>query len=142
MTPGTVLFDKQFRFNDGTIGQKLIVLLTDGNGECPYLVIKTTSKQKRKQQIQGCNPSDLPHNFYIPANTSGFKGETWLLLEEVYPITLNEFFQKRIGGTVEIKDSLSKEMLIELLDCALQSQDIMDMYLRCIEDMRNRLLAA
>ena len=43
MIPGTVLFNEKFRFSDGEIGKKLLIILNEGKNDT-YIAVKTTSK--------------------------------------------------------------------------------------------------
>jgi len=128
MTPGTVLLDKQFRFKDGEVAKKLIVVLNDGT-DGNYLTVKTTSQEKKKNRKPGCQINDFPPNYYLPENSCGFLGDTWILLEEVYELDLPSILAKKQNVIVEVKDCLSKELLQEILLCAMDSQDIAQQFL-------------
>jgi hypothetical protein len=59
MIPGTILFDQNFKFSDGTTGEKLFVVLNDGAcGE--YICVKTTSNSTYKGTKFGCQSNDKP----------------------------------------------------------------------------------
>lgn len=138
MTPGTVLFDKQFKFKDGKVGEKLVVVLTDGTcGD--YLTVKTTSKQRSKNKKAGCQTNDFPPNYYLPANSCGFKGESWILLEEVYELDLNAILQKKKDGILVVKDCLSRDLIRDILLCAMDSQDIAEQFLDRLGAINDKL---
>ena len=52
MTPGTLFFDRHFRFYDGEEGQKILVALGTVHGVT--LVVKTTSQGRRFRNDFGC----------------------------------------------------------------------------------------
>lgn len=97
MTPGTVLFDAQFRFSDGTLGQKILVLLNDGT-DGVYVVIKTTSKDKHKRRKFGCQTSDRYPNFYVPSGKCCLRGESWLMLDQFFEFHRQDLLTKRFAG--------------------------------------------
>ena len=53
---GCILFDTAFKFKDKEIGEKLIVILNNPLKGQPFLVCRTTSKEKsyRKKNPKGC----------------------------------------------------------------------------------------
>lgn len=54
---GDILCDKKFKFGDGTVGEKLLIILNKPRGNEPYLVVKTTSQKDRYEGVKpGCNP--------------------------------------------------------------------------------------
>jgi len=65
MIPGTILCDDEFKFSDGTTGQKLLIVLNDGQSGT-YIVIKTTSNGNFKGTTYGCQSSDRYPNFFCP----------------------------------------------------------------------------
>ena len=65
MTPGTILFDTDFTFLDGDKGEKLFVILNDGNAGY-YITVKTTSKGHSRGLTYGCQNQDRFQNFFLP----------------------------------------------------------------------------
>lgn len=64
MTKGTVLFHKEFSFEDGGVADKLLIILnTPSNGD-PYICCKTTSKCKYNITKEGCHLNPL--GYYSP----------------------------------------------------------------------------
>lgn len=123
MTPGSILHDTNFQFKDGEIGNKLLIVLNDGK-EFPYIIIKTTSKQKTKNTDEGCQLNDKPPNFFLPRNSTSFEKDTWIELNEFFEFELSEMFQKRLARTIEHKNTLPKQILKDLLRCAINCDDI------------------
>jgi hypothetical protein len=123
MTPGTILVDPHFKFSDGEIGKKILVVLSDGRSGF-YVVIKTTSRQKLKGKDEGCQSHDRPPNFYVPDGSCSIRGETWLLLEEFYELEATELGLKVSDGRISQIGNLPRDLLIELLACAIGSFDI------------------
>jgi hypothetical protein len=123
MTPGSILHDTHFKFTDGEIGNKLLIVLNDGK-ESPYIIIKTTSKQKLKGSNEGCQLNDRPPNFFLPKGSCSFIKDTWAELNEFFEFQLTEMFQKRLAKTIEHKNIIPRLILKDLLNCAVNSDDI------------------
>ncbi|HST54069.1 MAG TPA: hypothetical protein VLJ61_18830 [Pyrinomonadaceae bacterium] len=123
MNPGTILHDPQFTFADGELGNKLLVVLNDGKDGI-YIVIKTTSQPKQKGRNDGCQLKDRPPNFYVPDGSCCLRGESWFLLVEFYDLKAAELQQKVFVGSIRRIGELPKDLLIELLACAIDSFDI------------------
>jgi len=123
MTPGTVLFDKRFRFHDGEVGKKLLILLSDDKTGF-YVTIKTTSQPQHKGREEGCQSGDRYPNFYIPDGTTCLRGESWLMLGEFYELNASELNRKVTDGEIDYIGNLPRDVVIELLACALGCWDI------------------
>ena len=123
MTPGSILHDKNFQFKDGEIGNKLLIVLNDG-ANYPYIIVKTTSKQKTKGKDEGCQLNDNPPNFFLPKGSCSFELDTWAELIEFYEFDVNQVFTKKLNKTLELKNSLPKTILKDLLNCAKNCDDI------------------
>ena len=132
MIQGSVFYDPQFLFHDGELGQKLFVLLNDGQ-DGSFLTVLTTTKQKGKSGVAGCHAAQFPANFHFPAG-SDFPNHTWLLLDEIYEFIGYELGQKIKKSLISQKLPLSKGSHAAVLDCAVESEDISTQH-------RNRLLA-
>ena len=123
ITPGSILHDKSFQFKDGEIGNKLLIVLNE-DANYPYIIVKTTSKQKSKGRDEGFQLNDKPPNFFLPKGSCSFKLDTWAELIEFYEFDVNEIFSKKLSKTLELKNSLPKSILKDLLDCAKSCDDI------------------
>ena len=56
MKPGTVVFHRDFTFNDGGVSDKLFIILNGGTNNKPYLILLTTSKSRGfRLSIEGCH---------------------------------------------------------------------------------------
>lgn len=138
MTPGTVLFDPQFEFHDGTVGRKLFIVLNDGKDGI-YIVIKTTSQPKHKGRDEGCQLKDRYPDFFVKDSSSCLDGDSWLLLNEFYELKASDLLKKSFIGQIKHIGVLSKEMLIELLACALESMDISVKQAQVLQEVLNSL---
>jgi hypothetical protein len=111
---GTVFYNEQYIFENGTSKPKLLVLLNTPAKNDNYLLVKTTSQQHDKPSRRGCIKDQSM--FSIPLGVSLFKKHTWVLLyalEEVLPETARHL--KIIG-------ILDHRLTEEILDCLFASQ--------------------
>jgi len=131
MNCGTVLYDTQFQFPDGSITNKLIIVLC--NYGTDYLVIQTTRQQKFKNKSAGCQIKDKPQNFFIPQKTVWFEDDTWVLLNEVFEYNFDTFAYKQADKIVTQKDELPKDLMKNIFECAFNSDDIEEFYLEFLE---------
>ncbi len=138
MTPGTIISDTQFRFSDGTIGQKLMIILNDGTTG-KYIVIKTTSQPKRKGRKTGCQSDDYYPNFYLPDGSCCLRGESWLMLNEFFEFDTSHMLRGKFSGRMKHIGILPTDIVKELLDCAINCQDISLAQEQTLIDMRNNL---
>lgn len=138
MTPGSILHDTNFIFKDGEIGNKLLIVLSDGLNY-PYVIVKTTSKQREKGRDAGCQLNDKPPNFFFPKGSCSFKLDTWADLIEFYEFEVNEIFAKRLNKTLELKDSLPRNILRDLLNCAKNCDDISNKQIEVTEEILNKV---
>jgi hypothetical protein len=120
VTPGSIIFYKKFTFKDGDQSDKLLIVLNSGKNK-PYLVVRTTSKQKGKQQKEGCHPSE--GYYFLPAKRDDFPGNTWILLYDFYELSTAEFLKAHFDGVAEIKGTLKPETVRALINCAKKGQD-------------------
>jgi hypothetical protein len=124
LIPGTILYDQNFCFSDGTRGNKLVVLLTSLTDGHFYIGAKTTSKEKHKGKNAGCQHKDTYPNFFIPKGTSSFLVDTWVGLDEFYEFKHTELIQRHFSGEIKTIATLDKTLTIKLLNCTIQSEDI------------------
>lgn len=137
MSCGTVLFDKKYQFPNGTIGEKLSIVLAEYGVN--YLVAKTTSQPHAKHSIPGCQLKDKPPNFFIPAYSYWFNKDTWIELDEVYELDSTIHGYKRQDGTTIEHNVLPNELVKAILDCALASDDIDEFFLEMLSAARKKL---
>lgn len=82
MNCGTLLYDDEFQFSDGTTLNKLIIILCEYGHN--YLAALTTSKQHSKGKNEGCQINDIPSNYFISESNNWFNKDTWVVLDEIY----------------------------------------------------------
>lgn len=137
MKCGTILHDREFQFSNGLTGNKLVIILCDFGTN--YLVAVTTSQQHRKNKVRGCQIKDRPPNYFLPQNSTWFDVDTWVKLDEVVEVDSDILSSKMAGRVAVSRSSLSNELMKDILDCALQSDDIEEFYLDILKPVAARL---
>lgn len=127
---GSILFHIGFPFRDGEIGEKLIVTVSEPEGDEPYIVCKTTSNAKNKPQTPGCHAET--GLFFIQASTEFFETDTWLQLYDLYEITRESFLQNHFDGLLELKAKLSAGTMRQIVKCIARCPDVTDYQLSLI----------
>jgi hypothetical protein len=136
MTAGSVICDSHYEYEDGTTGQKLLIILNDGTSGS-YLVLKTTSEKRFKGHKHGCQSADYYPNFYLANGSCCLKGESWVLLK-IDEFDLNHFLQGTLSGRMWVIGTLGIEILNALWDCEINHEDIEVRYEQNLIDMQNK----
>lgn len=125
MVPGTVLFDKDFRFHDGQKGEKLFLVLSDGrNGT--YITVKTTSNDSRFGVTYGCQiTARFPH-FFLPKGSCFLESHTWLCLDEFYEFDARALISRITTGHIHRIGVMTVELTREVQSCAISCFDILE----------------
>lgn len=123
MTPGTILFDRQFVFHDGATGEKLLVVLTDGGGGS-YIVVKTTSNGHRYGLEFGCQLNTRFPCYFLPRGSCCLNDNSWLCLDEFYEFEKGALIQRVMERRVDRIGVLPEDLTLELIGCAMGSEDI------------------
>lgn len=138
MKPGTVLFDNNFKFKDGKRGKKFLIVLNDGTPGY-YIVVKTTSISNYKGNTYGCQINDRYPNFFLPHGSCAFEKHTWIILTQYYEFTTYKLLAKNFDGELNIIFYLPEDITIEILNCALDSEDIILSHEKILTDMVKQL---
>ena len=118
MTPGTMLFDENFQFEDGTTGRKILFVLNDGtNGH--YFFVKCTSKGNRYTNDFGCQIEHKFPFFFLPQNTCEFLSRnTWIQLDKIHYRKSEELMQAVMTNCINRMGVLTMELAMNLISCA------------------------
>ena len=114
---GTIYHHSKFLFKNGFSGVKCIVLLNTPGASQPYLFVKTTSQRKGKPLKQGC--IENRSLFFIPAETTFFEMDTWILLHEIYQLT-PDVVEK--DPDLRILGSLAPNLIEKIVNCLFLSR--------------------
>jgi hypothetical protein len=120
---GTILFHEKFRFVNGELGEKLLIILNTPDPKVePYLLCRVTSQESNKPKIFGCH-QDLSL-FFLPANHDFFEKDTWVQLYEIFPFEattlLRDHFNKQLSVSGKLKDLTIQQMM----NCIRKIKDI------------------
>lgn len=119
MQPGQVLIWRKFKCKDGTIidhPKYFVILAINGSN---YLMVKTTSKIKRKTRNPGCNLQIPYDNYFIPqGSVNCFPEDTWIQLDEVHESVIPS------EGDISLKLILDEALTKRILVCTINSGNI------------------
>lgn len=122
MTPGILFFDRHFRFHDGEEGQKILIALGTAHGVT--VVVKTTSQARRYPIDYGCQAEHRFPNFHLVKGCCCLPKPTWVCLDEYYEFKDSDLLQRHFSGDINRIGALTDAITIELIECALRSDDI------------------
>lgn len=122
MTPGTILFHKNFVFADGASADKYLVVLASAPSH--VLVAKTTSKGTRYRIDHGCQAGSYFAAFLLTQGCCCLPKNTWICLNEFYELNLTQVQGKVIDGAIRQYGLLAPELTKDVQVCASQTDDI------------------
>src|ERR671919_2596466 len=122
MTPGTLFFDTKFIFHDGERGKKILVVL--GRKDGITVVVKTTSKGHRYRLDFGCQADARFLCYYLTPSSCCLDKPTWVCLDEFYNFKDSDLLQRHFSGQINRIGMLPDDLTVDLLKCALASEDI------------------
>ena len=113
MVCGTILFDRDFTFSDGSKGEKLLIVLSDGE-DGYHIVVKTTSVPDFKGTNFGCQITERYPTFYLPIGCCCLKKHTWIQLDQYFKFKSAEFLGWHFSGRINRIGVLPTEITIDL----------------------------
>ena len=121
--PGEVLFYSNYVFDDGSAQDKLFVVLSSADLECPCLVLKTTSRPERYADAsKGCNPKK--NVFLVPASWGNcFRVDTYIQLPQIIEIPTKELLEGSFASAIKVISSLSSDCYAQLKSCLKYFRD-------------------
>lgn len=123
MEKGTILFHEKFRFANGELGEKLLIILNAPDPKVePYLLCRVTSQEGNKPRIFGCH-QDLSL-FFLPANHDFFKRDTWIQLYEIFPFDAATLLQDHFNKQLNVRGKLKDLTIRQLMNCIRKVKDI------------------
>ena len=123
MEKGTILFHEKFRFADGELGEKLLIILNTPDPKVgKYLLCRVTSKESNKPRVFGCH-EDLSL-FFLPANHDFFQRDTWVQLYEIFPFDAATLLQDHFNKQLNVLGKLQDLTIRQLMNCIRKVKDI------------------
>lgn len=124
MQRGSVIFWPKYLCTDGEVKDKYVVFLNDPEKHDRVISVMTTSQQRKRGQIKGCQPS--PAAFFLPEGTTPFPLDTWLVFTVPPDLTFKENVQKRIdSGKVQEVFVLREQLVNEIRNCLLKNCELL-----------------
>ncbi len=128
----SIYYNSEFKFYNGIVGNKLLVLLNTPMRNQEFLFVTTTSRRKRRMNKPGCGKYYQQGEYFIKKGQSGFDKDTWLILCDIYPFKAKDIDDNpnfhRLKCAV-----LSEKTMRDVIDCLFKhhEDDIPEIY----EDM-------
>ncbi len=119
---GSILLHKNFRFEDGAIAEKYLVVLGGQNER--LVVVKTTSKGSRYRNDFGCQAGNRFPAFYLPRGSCCLPKCTWICLGQFYELKVAEVAALIVANDIIRVGHLSAEQARDVQFCAIGSDDI------------------
>ncbi len=119
MKPGDVLFWKGFSFDDGGVGNKLLLIVGVAPSKA-LLMLKTTSQfSKFRPDADGCHSNDSVHCFKTKP-FGGFDKQTWIQFDPA----IIYFPDECLKAGAHVVHTLKAADLAAIINCYRQSPDI------------------
>ena len=123
MTPGTILFDRNFQFKDGELGEKIFIVLNDGMRGF-YVAVKTTSKGRLFGNLHGCQVTERYPNFLLTLGCCILEKRTWVQLDTFFDFVSGGLMEKVVTNQIQRIGILGDELTRELLVCITHAEDL------------------
>lgn len=129
MHQGTIIIYENYRFNDGSIKDKLFIILNNSLDAHYLFTLKTTS-QVKKQRLRinttldsGCNEIHKMYYLIKQKHENMFDRDTIIHLDKVYKFRSHEIIHKKFKDECRIIGKLSNNILSDVLKCFKNYQD-------------------
>jgi hypothetical protein len=122
MTPGTILFHRQFVFKDGGAADKYLVVLAQTANE--LLVAKTTSKGTNYRLDHGCQAGNYFAAFLLTAGCCCLPLNTWICFNEFYELDFTSIQSGIVSGSIRQFGALLPDLTKDVQFCAVNTDDI------------------
>ena len=131
MKRGEVISRKDFKFSNGSITEKLLIVLNEAGPNRPHLLLFTTSKKWRRKDIPGCHSKD---NYYvIPKDTDWFNSMTWVLFDLIIEYDFSKELQEHFQGKLITETILRENTIRSIINCLKLSEDVSPYQLSLLE---------
>lgn len=131
MMAGDVIYFTNFKFQDETTRNKLLIILNTPQDTEPYLVCLTTSQHKswRTKQI-GCHSEE--NYYFVDSHHDNFDEDTWIVFDTIYELSVDKLLNSCWKeGTYKLFE-LESTLWTAIKNCLAKSQDIEQDYLEII----------
>lgn len=131
MTPGAVLFHRQFVFADGASADKYLVVLAASDSH--LLVAKTTSNGTYYRSDHGCQAGSRFAAFLLTRGCCCLPLSTWICFNDFYELSLTRVQGGVIDGSIRQFGMLDKELTRSVQFCAVDTDDVSEAQRQLIE---------
>ena len=143
MRRGEVILSRNYKFSDGTIAKKFLIVLNEGTLNDPHLLLLTTSQQWKRNASPGCYAKE--NYFVIKENNDWFDKITWVLFDPIIEYNFKKELEEHFKQNLESKALLKQETIRAIINCLKQSDDITSYQISLLEEkiltMQNKIEA-
>jgi hypothetical protein len=122
MKRGEIIFSRNYKFSDGTITKKFLIVLNEATSNNPHLLLLTTSQQWKRNTSPGCYAKE--NYFVIQENNDWFDKNTWVLFDPIIEYNFRKELEEHFKQNLESKAFLKQETIRAIINCLKQSDDI------------------
>jgi hypothetical protein len=132
MQKGTVVFCRDFVFDDGAVDPKLLIILNDFKEGYTHIAVLITSIQGNYPFSTGCHASR--NVFVIEEHNDFFTKRTYVQINRIVEYD-PQVLQKKISTKrIKIEHILKEETINRIIECVKKSIDVEINYLKIIEE--------
>ena len=122
MKRGEVILSKNYKFSDGAVSKKFLIVLNEGFADSPHLLLLTTSQQWKRSGAPGCYSKD--NYFVIQEKIDWFDKTTWVLFDPIVEYNFKKELEEYFKQNLEAKALLKETTIRAIINCLKQSDDI------------------
>lgn len=131
MKAGDVFYFINFKFDDGSARNKLLIILNTPVEDEPYLVCLTTSQPKKwRLNKPGCYSEQ--NYYFVDSRQENFDKDTWIVFERIYSVDKVRLLKSHFkDGSVKLFE-LQPDLWKALKNCIANSRDVEQIYIDMI----------
>ncbi|ETR68158.1 MAG: hypothetical protein OMM_10814 [Candidatus Magnetoglobus multicellularis str. Araruama] len=128
---GQIYHNPKFRFHDGKIGNKLLILLNTPHKNEEYIFVKTTSNDKNRLNKPGCHKHPIfeQGEYYLHKGSTFLDQSTWVIVSDIYPIVRKSIDNN--ANWIKLKGMILPTNIVDkIIDCLFRfiGDDIPEIY--------------
>lgn len=120
---GALYHHKRFRYDDGEVGIKYILLLTElgkiGTDDY-YIFVKTTTQENTRKKSPPCDPRNL--TFFVQSDGICPTKDIWVQFHQLYRFTAGSVLEDCFCGDLEFKCLFNEKDTRALKNCLIKAK--------------------
>jgi len=122
MKKGEVILSRKYKFPDGDVARKFLIVLNEGSAQDPHLLLLTTSQQWKRNSNPGCYAKE--NYFVLKERCDWFDKTTWVLFDPIIEYNFKKELKEHFKQNLETQAFLKEETVNAIINCLKQSDDI------------------